>query len=167
MEKAREYILKIFKLIMKPEMRILPGQLAFFTVLSLVPLIAILGAILLYFDIDTTTNVFINISSFLPVDVSQIISNGIGGKGFSFNIFIFLLTAFFLASNGAHSIIITSNEIYGIKGRDYIRRRLKAIAITVILVFVIVFILVVPVFGELILDIIQLIHYLVFQYILL
>ena len=155
MKKARKFLKKIIYIIGKPYMRVLPGQLAFFTVLSLVPLIAILGAILLYFDIDTTTNVFINISSFLPVDVSQIISNGIGGKGFSFNIFIFLLTAFFLASNGAHSIIITSNEIYGIKGRDYIRRRLKAIAITIILVFVIVFILVVPVFGELILDIIR------------
>ena len=65
---------------------------------------------------------------------------------------VFFITAFFLASNGAHSIIITSNEIYGIKGRDFIGRRLKAIVITLILVFVIIFILIVPIFGELILE---------------
>lgn len=150
MEKARKFFKKVIYVIGKPYMRVLPGQLAFFIVLSLVPLVAVLGAIFSYFDLNS--NIFSNINSFLPVDITQIVSSGLEGNGFTFNILIFFLTAFFLASNGAHSIIITSNEIYGIKGRDYLRRRLKAIIITFILVFIIVFILIVPVFGELILD---------------
>ena len=35
MEKARKVLLKIMKYLMKPEMRILPGQLAFFLVMSM------------------------------------------------------------------------------------------------------------------------------------
>ena len=156
MEKARKFFKKVIYFICKPYMRVLPGQLAFFIVLSLVPLISFLGAIFSYFNLDLSSNIFNNINNFLPVDITQIVSNGIEGNGFTFNILIFFITAFFLASNGAHSIIITSNEIYGIKGRDYIRRRIKAIAITFILVFIIIFILIVPVFGELILEAISL-----------
>ena len=45
MEKVRKFFKKLFYIVGKPYMRVLPGQLAFFTVLSLVPLIAILGTI--------------------------------------------------------------------------------------------------------------------------
>ena len=41
MEKARDYVLKTFKYLMKPEMRILPGQLAFFIVMTIIPIIAL------------------------------------------------------------------------------------------------------------------------------
>ena len=45
MEKARVFFSKFISLMRKPELRILPGQLAFFLVLSLVPLIALIGTI--------------------------------------------------------------------------------------------------------------------------
>lgn len=150
MEKARKFFKKVVYVIGKPYMRVLPGQLAFFTVLSLIPLVAVLGTIILYFELPM--GVLSSVSQVIPTDLSDIISNGMDGQGFTFNILIFFLTAFFLASNGAHSIIITSNEIYGIKGRGYFGRRLKAIAITFVLVFVILFTLAVPIFGEIILE---------------
>ena len=43
MEKARDFIFKIFKLLMRPEMRILPGQLAFFLVMTIIPLVAVIA----------------------------------------------------------------------------------------------------------------------------
>ena len=43
--RARETVRKVIDIIRKPEMRILPGQLAFFLVLSLIPLLALVGAI--------------------------------------------------------------------------------------------------------------------------
>ena len=146
MKQVKKFLKKVIYIIEKPYMRVLPGQLAFFTVLSLVPLIALLGAIASYFSISLSY--FVNIEKFLPTEISNIATNTLSGKGLTFNIIIFLLTAFFLASNGAHSIIITSNEIYDIKGRGYIGRRLKAILITLILVCVILFTLAVPVFGD-------------------
>ena len=45
MERAKGFLKKATELIKKPEMRILPGHLAFFFVMSLIPIIALLGAI--------------------------------------------------------------------------------------------------------------------------
>ena len=146
MEKVRMFFKKLFYIVDKPYMRVLPGQLAFFTMLSLIPLVAAVGMITSYFSISLNS-----IKGFLPVDIINITSNGLG-RGLTFNLIIFFITSFFLASNGAHSIIITSNEIYGIKGRGFFGRRLKAILITIILVLLIVFILAVPVFGNNIFD---------------
>ena len=52
MEQLTGFIKKVTKIIAKPEMRVLPGQLAFFFVLSLIPLIALLGAIASKFSIS-------------------------------------------------------------------------------------------------------------------
>ena len=153
MKQVRKFIKKVIYIIGKPYMRVLPGQLAFFTVLSLVPLIALLGTIASYFSISL--NSLVNIEKFLPTAVSSLANTTTSAKGLTFNIIVFLTTAFFLASNGAHSIIITSNEIYGIKGKGYMGRRLKAILITFILVCVIIFTLAVPVFGNSIFNILR------------
>lgn len=151
MEKVRKFFKKLFYIVGKPYMRVLPGQLAFFTVLSLFPLVAALGMITSWFSIPITS--FSNvISKFLPADITNFANIKMSGTGLTFNLIIFFLTSFFLASNGAHSIIITSNEIYGIKGRGFLGRRLKAIAITFILVLLLMFILAVPVFGYNIFD---------------
>jgi len=59
---------------------------------------------------------------------------------------------FYIASNGANSLIITSNEIYGIKQSNVIKRRLKAILMTILFVILYIFILVVPLLGTKILE---------------
>lgn len=146
MEQVKKFLNKVIYILKKPYMRVLPGQLAFFTVLSLVPLIAILGTIASYFNVSLAS--FNDILEYIPADLSSMISTGFGNKGLTFNFIVFLLTAFFLASNGSHSIIITSNEIFGIKGRGFFGRRIKAILITFILVWIILFTLIVPVFGN-------------------
>lgn len=151
MEKARKFFKKLFYVIGKPYMRVLPGQLAFFTVLSLIPLVALIGTLANYFSLslDSVKNAM---HSFLPADLVSVFTTSQASRGLTFNIVIFLLSAFILASNGAHSLIITSNEIYGIKGRGFIGRRLKAIAITFLIVWILFFMLSVPVFGDLIFD---------------
>jgi len=45
---TKRYIKKLIKIIKKPEMKILPGHLAFFLVLSLIPIITMIGYVLLY-----------------------------------------------------------------------------------------------------------------------
>lgn len=147
MEKVRKFFKKLFYIVEKPYMRVLPGQLAFFTVLSLIPLIAIIGMITSYFNISLSSFTSIT-QGIIPSEIANVASGSITGKGFTFNLFIFLVTTFFLASNGSHSIIITSNEIYGIKGRGFFGRRLKAILITFILLLLIILVLAVPVFGH-------------------
>ena len=151
MERVRKFLKKVIFAINKPYMRVLPGQLAFFTVLSLIPLVALIGILASYFSISL--NSFDGImKSFIPADLSVMFTTSVTGKGLTFNIIVFLISAFILASNGSHSIIITSNEIYGIKGRGFLGRRIKAIAITFLLVWVVFFTLAVPVFGDIIFD---------------
>lgn len=149
MEQARAFFKKIIELIKKPELRILPGQLAYFLFLSLMPLIALIGTIFSMFSIPIST-IRQTLSGTIPDVVADIIATTIGGQGFSinFNMAVFLVVAFVLASNGAHSMIITSNEIYKIKPDNEIKRRLKAIYMTFILTMLFFFLLVIPIFGD-------------------
>lgn len=151
MEQARGFFRKIIELVKKPELRILPGQLAFFLVLSLIPLVALIGTIFSSFSVPVNTIKSILINT-MPEGVTEIIMTVISGRGFSlnFNMVAFLIMAFVLASNGTHSMIITSNEIYKIKSQTIIRRRLKAILMTFILVMLFFFLLIIPIYGDII-----------------
>ncbi len=147
MERVRKVFKNIIEVIKKPEMRVLPGQLAFFFVISLIPLIALIGAIAAKFSISIET-VKESIMGVIPSGVANVLLSTINGERLNFNIIVFFFSAFILASNGPHSMIITSNEIYKIKSRDIVSRRIKAIMMTVVLVSLLLFLLVVPVFGN-------------------
>lgn len=151
MERARDFLKKVFHIIKRPEMRILPGQLAFFFVLSLIPLIALVGTIASSFNISVASLEEM-MTAALPGNISETLLTYVSGKGLNFNIIIFFISAFVLASNGAHSMIITSNEIYKIECEQIIQRRIKAILMTFILVLLLVFLLIVPVYGDSILQ---------------
>lgn len=151
MEQARGFFRKIIELVKKPELRILPGQLAFFLVLSLIPLVALIGTIFSFFSIPVNTVKSV-LTNTIPEGVAEIITSVISGQGFSisFNMAAFLIMAFILASNGTHSMIITSNEIYKIKSESIIKRRMKAIFMTFILVMLFFFLLIIPIYGDII-----------------
>lgn len=154
MEQARGFFKKIIELIKKPELRILPGQLAFFLVLSLIPLVALIGTIASALSIPVDA-IKVTIGSSVPKEVADIITNVITGQGLNFNIVAFLIAAFILASNGTNSMIITSNEIYKINTEGILKRRMKAILMTVVLVSLFFLLLVVPVWGDTIFGILK------------
>ncbi len=147
MEQVRNFVKKVIELVKKPETRILPGNLAFFFVMSLIPIVALIGALASKLSISyDVIKEGIDIS--VPGAVGDFISGIINGQGFNFNIGVFFVSAFLLASNGMHSIIIASNEIYKIKQKDFLTRRIKAVLMTIILVEVVFFLLAIPVFGD-------------------
>ena len=138
MEKANDFVLKIFKLLMKPEMRILPAHLAFFLVITLIPLIALIATIAASLSISTESIRLIIINN-APKQIAGILNSIVESGGINLNI---------LASNGAYSMINSSNEIYKVKPRNMLSRRIKAIIMTLILVSLFIFLLLVPVFGS-------------------
>lgn len=140
---------KLYKNWTRPEMSILPGQIAFFLVLSIIPLIALIVSLASVFSISITEFIH-NFLSSIPKEAASIIRNVIEGDGLSFNMAVFYLSAFILASNGPHSMILASNTMYKFKNKNYISRRLKALIMTIILVSLILFVIVVPAFGDLI-----------------
>lgn len=149
----KNFMKKVIEIIKTPEMRILPGQLSFFLLLSIIPLFAIIAAVAAEFSLSIETLIKL-INDNLPKEIANFIIEIIGGKSISINIVLFCITGFILASNGPHSMIIGANLIYKVKDKDYLTRRIKAILMTIILVLLFIFILMVPAFGDKIISLI-------------
>ncbi len=146
MEQVRKFLKKAINIISRPYMRILPGQLAFFCIMSLIPLLALIGAIANYFSLSFDS--IKEITDFLPIDIFNLFTSNIYGEGLNFNIVVFFVSTFLLASNGTYSVIITANEIYNCHDEDIISKRIKAIAMTFVFVGLFFFLLAVTVFGD-------------------
>lgn len=153
MKKTREFILKMFQLLMRPEMRILPGQLAFFLVLTIIPMVALIITIAAALSLSAEA-ISVAIQQTLPTQIAAIIETIKVGDGMSLNLFVFFFSAFLLASNGTYSMINISNEIYKIEPKSFLKRRTKAIVMIFIMVGLFFFLLAVPVFGSTLLKII-------------
>ena len=67
MEKARKFILKIFRLLMYPELRILPGQLAFFLVMTIMPYTIHFIRVFVITFVITRTVLFIIVNAFIAI----------------------------------------------------------------------------------------------------
>ena len=154
MKRLTSFLKKVMKVASKPEMRILPGQLAFFFFLSIIPLVALIGAIVSSFSIPVM-ELQKYTSLVLPPSISDFILSIKSYTTLNFNIIIFFITAFILASNVTHSMIITSNELYKIEPQKYMKRRIKAIGMLVVLLGVLIFLMLVPVYGDSILDLLK------------
>ncbi len=153
-KKVRGFWNNFITILKRPEMAILPGQLAFFFVLSVVPIITLIGYGATFFKVPMTL-----IGNFLETvfskDVVNLIVPTIGSTEFSFSFIVLIIIGFYIASNGAKSIILTSNTIYGIENKKKINIRIKAIIMTIIIVLLFLFILIVPLFGDKIIELIK------------
>lgn len=145
-DKTKKYIAKVFKAFNKMEMRVLPGNVAFFFVLALIPIITIIIYAASYFSlsIDSIINL---INSILPKDASRIVINAISGKDFDKSIGIFSIFTLVIASNGTYAIISASNTLYNINQSDPLKDRIKSVILLDILLLLIMFLLLVPMFG--------------------
>ena len=153
-KKIRGYLKKLFKILDKPEMAILPSNIAFNIILAIIPLLTIIVLIASSFDlsIDLVAEL---VKRIMPEQVSSVIIEVISGKGFDRNIGISNVVAFFLASNGTYAIINASDALYKIENKDKIKKRISSLVILVIIIMLLIFLAIVPIFGE---NIISLMH---------
>ena len=142
------------KTITRPEMEILPGHLAFSFFLSIVPTLTILTFIASTFHLSLDF-----ITDFLGKSFSLEFANMILGANMvvkaDFNFIATLIIAYIIASNGAASIIVSSNTIYGIKNSGFFKRRLKAFIMILIIILLFIFLLIFGVFGNKIIEMLQ------------
>jgi len=149
MKKARKVLGRFWKIFKLEEMRILPGQLAFFMVLSVFALFPIFGLI----GSNFISNELINsMDHSLPAAVSSILKSLMEVESSGLSITIFLVFSIYITSGGCEALIITSNVIYKIKNTVSIKQSIKAIFMTLILISLILFVVLVPAFGELIIN---------------
>lgn len=149
MKRIKKWFREIFKLFNHPTVRILPGQIAFFLILSMFPLLLLIGYFASIFDISVATLID-TLESSLPAELVEVLVNFISGKSFDSSIGISMLTGFILASNGAHAIILASNALYEFPPDDFVKRRVKSVFLIGVLVILFAFIIVVLAYGNLI-----------------
>ena len=147
----KEFYENFKKVLFKPEMAILPGQLAYFFVLAIVPTITLISYEAALLNLSTYV-IYDFIGSAFSSDIASMLlaTTSSSEKGIGF--FLVVIVGYFIASNGPASIIITSNTIYGEKQEGFFRRRLKALIMTFVLVLLFIFMLIVPVFGTKIIE---------------
>ena len=147
MEFTKKYLKKLIRIIKKPEMKVLPGNIAFFLVLSIFPIITLCGFFATFFNvsIDSVINLMNDV---LPNEVNNILVPYITGNGMDLHIGFSIILGYIVASNGAHSIIVSCNTLYGLEHSSYLKRRIKALFITILLLALFVFSLIVLAFGN-------------------
>lgn len=146
-KKIKSYIKSIITIIQKPVMSVLPGQLAFSFVTTIIPVIALIAVIASTFSISLKTITDFIVDSF-PEAVSDLLLPLINGRGFDLSILMFLIAALWLASTGSYSIITAADLVYNVKQKRTMQKRVKSIIMTVFLILLILFMLLIPAFGD-------------------
>ncbi len=150
-EKIKHNINDLIIITKRPEMMILPGHLAFYMVLSIVPMLLIVIYLISIFSLslDSFINV-LNIS--FPEQVNNIILPLLSGEKIGLGLNIFLIVGIYIASAGFYSVIVAANALYHNQLKNVLIRRIKAIFLTIFFVFMFLFIIVVIAFGNSIID---------------
>lgn len=144
---VKNYSKRVFDLITKPEMKILPGHLAFFLILSIFPLLTLIGYIISNLTMSIVPSTVI-LEKFIPGNVSNILIGFLSERNLSENIAVVMMVGFALVSNGTYSIITVSDEVFGIKSKSEIKKRIKSILMIFIFMFLFFFVLVVLAYGN-------------------
>ncbi len=152
--KIKRYFDETIKTLQKKEMAILPACIAYYIVLAIMPTITLLILISskFSFSIDQIVNL---IKEFIPEETGKVIIDAISGKGFDTGLGIFTVFAIIFATNGTYSIILASNTLYNVKKTDVIKNRIKSIVLLGIIMILFLFLLIIPLFGETILNLIK------------
>ncbi len=150
----KEFFDNFIKVLARPEMAILPGQLAFFFVLAIVPTITLISYEATLLNLSTDV-IYEFLTSAFSQDIASLLLDTTGVNPGGWGFFFVIIVGYFIASNGPASIIVTSNTIYGEVQESFLKRRIKAIVMTFVLVLLFIFMLIVPVFGNKIVELFQ------------
>lgn len=145
MIRLKGIIKKLFNIIRDPVMLFLPGNLAFFLVLSIFPILTLIGLISSIFNISIDISA---ITTFLPKNVVDILIPYTMGKGFDTNIGLFMIIGFIIASNGADALVLASNRLYEITNSNYLKRRIKDLFLIFLIILLVVFLFAFLGFGN-------------------
>lgn len=151
-DKIKRFLHYLYVSIRKPEMEILPGNLAFFFMMMLIPLLTIIATILANIDIGAVP-LHQALTENFPKNIADLIES-IVGVGSSDSFWAILIGSLLLAANGTYSIIVTSNSIYGIKNSSQIKNRIKSVVLVIVLVLLFTLLLIIPTINSKVLSVI-------------
>ena len=156
-KKAKEIFKRLWKILTRPDMLILPGQLAFFLLLAIVPMFTLIiyGVSLFHVSFDFISNL---ITKAFGSEITNLIIPMIEDIHIGPEFLWPLCVAFYAASAGAGSIIICSNKLFHFENSDFLKRKIKGLLMTFILVSLVVFLLLIPAFGNKVIELLQFVN---------
>lgn len=155
-KKASSFKEEVVKLFSKQELLFLPGELAFSLVLAIVPVLSI--AVALASRINLSLDFAYNfLQTTFSVGVADFVVELFTSQNVSIGSIITILFALYVSSNGFNAVILSADIMYGLKPTPIIKRRIKALLLTIFFFILILFILLVPVFGKFIVDAISIV----------
>lgn len=152
MKKFKDYVKRIIKLINVEEMRILPGHLAFYIVLMIVPIFSIIGVLGSNFGVERIVN---SLADNIPDAVLNIIDSALNTSSNGYNLFFFIIFSLWMVSGGCRAIIVSSDVLYKIKDSSGLRRIIKSFFMVLVLFLLIGFVIVVPILGDFIINLLN------------
>jgi len=149
MKRIKKFGKDVFDIMGKEEMKILPGNLAFYMILSIVPIILSLLYVASWFGISLTglLKVF---SGTVPDTVMKLLEPFFH-TDLTLMSSISVIVGFVLVSNGAYSIIIGTNLMYNIHENNTLKRRIKSLFLAFIIIFVVLVMVVIMGIGNVVL----------------
>lgn len=149
----KKIFLRIKNLLAKPEMLVLPGHLAFSILLGIVPMFTLITYIASFFhlSLDFITQF---LSKAFTSDIANMFVPMVTNNENLMQMIITIGIGFYVASKGISAIIVTSNSIYHIEHDSSLKRIIKSILMMIILVVLVLFILIAPLGGNKIIELI-------------
>lgn len=142
--KIKRFLHYLYISVKRPEMSVLPGNLAFFFMMMLVPLLTILGIIISNLDVGKASVYEALVSNF-PNNIANLIISISGESSNAIGIGSLLVASLILASNGTYSMIVTSNSIYDVRKYSYIKSKIKSVILVLIFITLLIVLLMIPV----------------------
>lgn len=146
-DKIKKTLNKFILVLESPELKILPGQIAFYLLMSFIPILLLLSyvASILIKNFD----LLVLLENNLPDIFANIFVGLVENANYS-SLGILIFSYFLLASNGTTAIILASNSLYDAPYAGYIRTKIKSIIMIIIILLLMLFVLFIPIFGDVI-----------------
>lgn len=146
MNRIKKFLKNLKATTRRPEMSILPGQLAFYFLLMMIPIFTVVVVILQQLELSGAVRTILYDT--LPNVVADLIVNISNEDVGVVSFWALLISAFIISSNGTYSIIIASNTIYKVENQGAVLNRIKSLVMVVIMILTFVVIFTVPLFGN-------------------
>ncbi len=153
-EKVKNYVIEIISALKKTEMNILPGNIAFFFVLALIPAFTIIVYLASFFNLSIDLIIDL-VNKFIPNQLGTVLVSVLSGKGFDTSIGLWMIFSLIISSNGTYAIVCASNILYSVTENNIIKDRIKSFVLLLLLLITILFLLIFPIFGSRILELIK------------
>ncbi len=155
MNKKFKYLIKdVIELMRKPVMSVLPGQLSFFLLLSIIPIVLIIGVIASFLSVSTQSIIDL-ISNSFPANTSSLIIPLLKGRNLDYSTIFLIVSALLLVSKGTRSIMRVASMIYECDSNKKLLDILKSFLMAILLVLLIAFIIIIPILSTKILNLLH------------